>query len=298
MSNIKNQGPEHIVPREKLDFGLDAQTPRWWYGNRPFQTRVFDGMQAAFPDGERYFITSVRAFRHQITDPKLTEDVKNFIRQEGQHGIAHTHYNDLLRQQGCDVDTILTEAKALFDGYTRRYSAKYNLALTAAFEHFTAMMAQMLFATRDAMGPADPKVRAMWAWHAIEEMEHKAVAFDVMQKVAKVGYFRRVMALVLVTVGFNIHCLHTTNYMLKVDGFSRWQRTKIWAKGLWWLYKPGGIFMPMMGKYFSYLKPNFHPWQEPVVPSYEPWLRLLKETGNPVEAGNLLAARHLAGAQA
>ena len=290
MSNIKNQGPEHIVPREKLDFGLDAQTPRWWYGNRPFQTRVFDGMQAAFPDGERYFITSVRAFRHQITDPKLTEDVKNFIRQEGQHGIAHTHYNDLLRQQGCDVDTILTEAKALFDGYTRRYSAKYNLALTAAFEHFTAMMAQMLFATRDAMGPADPKVRAMWAWHAIEEMEHKAVAFDVMQKVAKVWYPRRVMALLQTTLSFNINVLAFANAMLRQDGFTRWQRVKLFAKGLAWVYGPGGMFMGTWRSYVRYFKPGFHPWQEPPTPVYALWLDTFNRTGDPVEAGRVVYA--------
>ena len=285
MSHIKHQGPGEIVPREKLDFGLNAQTPRWWYGKLPFQTRLFDGMQAAFPDGERYFITSVRAFRPQITDPKLAEDVKNFIRQEGQHGIAHTHYNDLLRQQGCDVDGILVEAKALFDGYTRRYSAKYNLALTAAFEHFTAMMAQMLFATRDAMGPADPQVRALWAWHAIEEMEHKAVAFDVMQKVAKVGYLRRVLALVETTLAFNFNVLSFTNAMLRRDGFSRWQRVKLFAKGLGWVYGPGGMFMGCWRAYWRYYKPGFHPWQDAPSPLYQVWVEAFNRSGDPVEAG-------------
>lgn len=81
--------------------------------------------------------------------------------------------------------------------------------------------------------------------------------------------------------------------MLKVDGFSRWERTKMWATGLWWLYKPGGLFLSIFGHYIQYYKPGFHPWQTGQMHSYQLWLDTLNRTGDPILAGEAL---HAAGA--
>lgn len=95
-----------IVPREKLDFGLDGDIPKYWFDNHPFKSRFFDAMSTIFPEGERYFISCVRDFRDQVTDPKLLQEIKDFMRQEGQHGIVHTTYNQRLKDQGIDVDML------------------------------------------------------------------------------------------------------------------------------------------------------------------------------------------------
>ena len=124
----------------------------------------------------------------------------------------------------------------------------------------------------------------------MEEMEHKAVVFDVMQKVAKVWYPRRVMALLQTTLSFNINVLAFANAMLRQDGFTRWQRVKLFAKGLAWVYGPGGMFTGTWRSYVRYFKPGFHPWQEPPTPVYALWLDTFNRTGDPVEAGRVVYA--------
>ncbi|MES2091702.1 MAG: metal-dependent hydrolase [Pseudomonadota bacterium] len=283
-----------IVPREKLDFGLDGDIPKYWFGGDAFKTRFFDAMSTMFPEGERFFISCVRDFRDQVTDPVLMQEIKDFIRQEGQHGIVHTQFNNRLKAQGIDVDMLERMEKQLLFNIVRKYvPKKHTLATTAAAEHMTAIMAHSFFERKEVLESADPRMRAMYAWHAMEEIEHKAVAFDVMQKIAKVWYPRRVLAMMEVTLGFTIHALLITRYMLKVDGFSRWERTKMWAKGLWWLYKPGGLFLSIFGHYIQYYKPGFHPWQTGQMHSYQLWLDTLNRTGDPILAGEVL---HAAGA--
>ncbi len=279
---------EAIVPRSDLDFELHADIPRYWMGGNPFKTRVFDGVQMSFPDGERYFITSVRAYKNQITDPALQQEVKDFTWQEGQHGQVHTDFNERLKQQGIPVDRMLGVIRKIMDGRTKKRSAQYNVAMTAALEHFTAMMAETFFAKKEVMADADPRVRAMLAWHAVEEMEHKAVAFDVMKKVAKVGYFKRTLAMSHAIFAFSLHMVLFTWVLLKHDGFSVLQRLKMFASGLVWLYGPKGLFSSLVPSLLTYYKPGFHPCQTETVHNYQAWLKAFEQTGSGMLAGQAM----------
>jgi hypothetical protein len=280
-----------IVPREKLAFGFEQDIPKYWLGGDPFKTRFCDAMSTIFPEGERFFISCVRDFRDQVTDPQLLAEIKDFIRQEGQHGIVHSQFNAHLTKQGIPVARLEGVMKWwLFDVLRKYMPKKHTLALTAASEHLTAIMAEALFTRKEVMGSADPRMFAMYAWHAMEEMEHKAVAFDVMQKVAKVWYPRRVLALIECTLAFNFNVLSFANVMLRRDGFSRWQRVKLFAKGMGWVYGPGGMFMGCWRSYLRYYKPGFHPWQEAPTPMYQVWLNTFNRTGDPVEAGRVVYA--------
>ena len=291
--NSRNKDPERIVPRENIDFGLDASIPRYWYDNDPYKTRVMDGMQLYFPDGERYFITSVRPYRERITDPVLARHVKDFIRQEGQHGIAHTRFNQLLREQGLPVEEMLAMQCERNAYWLNHYSADFNLALTAAFEHFTALLAEAFFSRKEVMAGADPRVKALFAWHAIEEMEHKAVVFNVMTTVARVGYFKRCAAMLYATWQMTYETYRSTDVLLKGDGFGWLARKRMFISHLPWMYGRKGIFSCFTGKIIEYLKPGFHPDDIPVVHNYPHWIEAYSQSGDPGKACEaMLAAAH------
>ncbi|MGJ8686402.1 MAG: metal-dependent hydrolase [Spongiibacteraceae bacterium] len=291
----KPEYKEPIIVRKNLDFGLNADDiPNYWMAGDAYKTRVMDSVQSSFPDGERYFISTVRAFRDQIEDPALRHEVKDFMSQEGQHGIVHTDFNARLQRQGIAIDKFTANAKAVSDKRLQRYSPGYNVALTAALEHFTAMMADLFFAEKTMLAGADHRVRAMFAWHAVEEMEHKAVAFDVMQKVAKVGYFKRILAMTHATLSFTLFTLIAPWFMLGMDGHSTSTRLKMYAKNLGWLLGPRkGIFGRMLPMILKYYQPGFHPNHIPSVHNYPDWANSYSKEQDPIAAGEeMYAAAH------
>lgn len=273
--------------RQNLDFQIDrADMPRFWLDNNPFKTRIFDALTITFPVGERYFISSVRLFRDQITDPELAARVQDFIRQEAQHGIAHERYNQFLIQQGQPLERLLGFITARMSNDLKTKSPEMNLALTAAAEHITALMAECFFSKRSTLETADPNMRAMLAWHAIEEMEHKDVAFDVMQDVAKVDYRTRAYALALIGVMMPTFTLVRANLMLKTDGFSRIERLRMLRDGLPWLVGRDGLLAPMRKPFMQWFKRDFHPNDHAVVHNYPVWLKVFTETGDALKAGD------------
>lgn len=141
-------------------------------------------LSATFPPGEDFFIRSVRHFRDEIKDPELAAQVRGFIGQEVTHGREHRALNDRLREMGYPtraVDRTIFHALALID---RVLPARVRLAFTAGLEHYTATIAECLLGKPRAQALlGDTEVRSILLWHALEESEHKAVAFDVYRAV-------------------------------------------------------------------------------------------------------------------
>ena len=162
-----------------------ASVPRHFAADGDLVTSHFiAALSALFPEGENFFIRSVKHYRDQVTDPRLKEQVSGFIGQEVVHGREHGAFNQHLAALGYPslrVDALLRKGLQF---RSRRIAPIANLASTAALEHFTATLAEHVMTneeTRQAMG--HDAVRDLFVWHALEESEHKAVAFDVYRTV-------------------------------------------------------------------------------------------------------------------
>lgn len=85
--------------------------PRHWHSGDAFKTHMFNAMSVLFPDGERFFIDSVRHYRERVEDPALKQQIRGFIGQEGHHSREHLVYSDRLRALGYDIDRLEGGAK-------------------------------------------------------------------------------------------------------------------------------------------------------------------------------------------
>jgi len=165
-------------------------------------SHVVATLSSVFPDGEDYFVRSVRYFRDEITDPELKRQMAGFIGQEAIHGREHRALNDHLDQLGYPTKRMERLTKWGLEKREKLMSPKNNLAATAALEHYTATLAEVVLRNPDARNLfGNPAVTNMLLWHALEESEHKAVAFDVYKAVG--GTERtRVVTMNLITIGF------------------------------------------------------------------------------------------------
>ncbi|MHB1533263.1 MAG: metal-dependent hydrolase [Acidimicrobiales bacterium] len=214
-------------------------------------------LSALFPDGEDFFVRSVRHFRDQITDPELKRQVAGFIGQEAMHGREHRAFNERLDQLGYPAKRVERITKRGLGLYERLAPRKSSLAVTAALEHFTATLAELLLSSEETRALfGDPKVRDLFLWHALEESEHKAVAFDVYRAVGGTERMR-IMTMQVIRFSFVAALALSMAAALAVDPatYRRGNLRRSWAT----FRRSPLVTRELWGQLRDYTRPGFHP---------------------------------------
>ena len=251
----------HPVKRN-VRFNIKKEKVKDWKGGNIPISQFFNSMSLFFPEGERFFIRSVRRFKKGLPKSLLPE-VSNFIGQEAFHGREHEVLNKMINEVNDSEDFEKYINEKVIPFFEKNNSGLFNLAGTIALEHLTAILAGALLDAQKHLKDADPEYRRMWLWHAIEETEHKGVAYDVFKEVVKEqpvkGYVYRSSALVVSsTVFFVLLAYHFGGLMYK-------DRKEYSVKDVFefidfaFLFKPG-ILRKAGVEWFSWFIPNFHPW--------------------------------------
>ncbi len=248
-----------ITPRDRR-FGRDLQQKRWWLNGDPVGSAFHNALSITFPRGEAFFVESVKAHRDG-TPSKLAAEIRSFIKQEVMHSREHVSFNKRVSDAGYKIDhleQVVIDTLAL----TKGRPEILNLAVTMALEHYTAIMAQMMLADDKMFAGADRELADMWRWHAIEEIEHKGVAYDTWLHATR-DWTRgkrwrvKTIMMLIVTQRFWTKRWAGTLDLLSQDGITGW---KAKARLTWYLVGTPGVLRRLFLPWAAFFLPGFHPW--------------------------------------
>lgn len=265
--NPQRPGQINIQPR-KIDFGFNEKLPYQWYQGNPAIFALCNAISITFPIGEQFFIDSVRAYKDKVQDSQLREDMAGFIAQEAMHSRQHELCNRLLKAQHKNIVIFEKLAKLILDFSRTLLPARTQLAISCALEHFTALFANELLSTNSFKNNAHPVYAKLWIWHALEELEHKAVCYDVYQHVAGgwLGYIERCLVMLITSIGF-LATVMVGFAMVGLPASIRRARSPNKGKSLLagiptMLFQKKGLGRRILIPYLAYYLPFFHPWKQ------------------------------------
>lgn len=246
--------PVPSITVRKMNFDFDAEIPKDYLNGRIYKSHFFDALNLLFPEGERFFMRAVRDCLNKMDDDELKQQARGFFGQETQHAIEHEKFFDVLDNHGYRFRKFIAGIDKEMRRATKTLPLGYRISLTAGAEHFTAVLGAIALKDEDVAN-SHPVMRDLIHWHAIEEIEHKAVAFDVMKKsypsnwLRLAGYFSVMFFILAVTIPLSFSFMRQDGYSYRFifKSFrSELTRTKKLHPTIWRELR-------------QYLKKDFHP---------------------------------------
>jgi uncharacterized protein len=232
---------------------------RHWVRGDMFASAFLNALSVVFPRGEAFMIEALHPWKSR-TDGKLARDIATFIEQEASHSREHVGFNKAIIDAGYDIEA-LDRAIKQFVSFFADSGEVTKLGATMCIEHLTAIVAAEMLKNREHLEGTDLELRKLWLWHAVEEVEHKAVAFDVWMFATRDWsetrrWLTRSALLLAVTFSFFINRTRGQVELLRQDGLPK-------TKG-WWLcirhgFAKGSIGRNVVRPWLRFFRPGFHP---------------------------------------
>ena len=273
--------PDRTVPVRDVDLRFE-EVPKYFVAGDIVMSHLFAVLSATFPDGEESFVRSVAAVRDRIDDDQLAEDVDGFVGQESMHGREHRAFNRHLAALGYPTRRVERYTEVAYRWFERGAGPKVHLAATAALEHYTATLAELLLTDSDARAVFEhDAVRRLFLWHALEESEHKAVAFDTFRHVGGTERMRRI-TMTAVHLDFLLELVAMTAVSVALDGNARRHPTQV-LRGLGRLLRSPFVSAGAIRQLAQYHRRGFHPNDRDTTGLVATWrLRLFGATPEPI----------------
>lgn len=263
------------IETRRLQFCLPKDLPRHWNHDCPIKTHLLNAIAILAPAFERLAISSVIPYKNAALPSPLAEDLQGFIGQESAHGSEFIRYNQILKLQGYDTKKLEKANLKQFKWLSKKLSPKMHLSLTLAAEHLTAIISDLLLREPEWLAKAHPRCRALWRWHSIEEIEHKAVAFDLYHHI-KGGYAARILGMWMVTNMLGFLLARNYWYLIKKDKLLF--KLHFWKKCFQLCWGKKGFLRKLILPYLSYFNPHFHPWKHNNQALISKWKEYFQET--------------------
>lgn len=180
----------------KMRFAFaDYPVPFNWNPSDPAFSLATNMLSFLFLAIEKMISATVHEALPTITDPEVAEEALAFVRQEGQHSMAHRQHAKGLIKAYPALQETLDEVMAEYDELTVSKPLNYRLAYIADLEAtFTPTFSMMLNNADTLFAPGDDRVASLFLWHFVEEIEHRSSALIIYDAVVADPWYRMRLA--------------------------------------------------------------------------------------------------------
>ncbi len=266
------EGPEtEAHPRfvvRRVQFAWD-DVPVHWLPDDPVAAQVMNVLHVLLPPGEKWFVEVYRDVLPTIEDPVLRREMKAFMGQESVHGRTHLGFVEHLDALGYDTPPLGRRLERTVEIATRwgrrtigeRRTQVMLVATIAGIEHYTAVLGEWALVS-DVFDRSDATMADILRWHGAEELEHKCVAFDVLQAVSGGSYAWRLAGYLMASFQMARLWPICTDHLIAHDPDLHHLTPRERRREVWRSFRrrnlPGRELLRPLVQYF---KPGFHPSQ-------------------------------------